>query len=394
VLLDEAGRIAEAERVGSLPEVAAGVGRLVGGEPLLLGVDIPVVVPAKPARARTVEGVVRRRFGLRLPPGGRAALSSEPLGVAGEALIAGLAAAGLPCLPYPDRDRRQSGLAETHPELNLKALLWQSNAIAVSRDQAGREELFRAYTPPPYRSARLPARTSWAAQAVALELLLRAVGEVEGFDFSPTRDALAQSSSEQEVEWAAALFDASLIAGTARRYIESPESSLFLGDHDGGYIILPADPFIRRMALTDARPRDGALFPQASLRERLGRSARLRTVDLLSVPGRPQRIEATFSTAPHYEFDNLDEMLWWKHCRHLSGPQLPTEGLCELLVDLSGPASEDSGDRDLLRLARSRHRTLSFRFDPPATWRAHVPTRDGKTYPFRVVRAVYETLPG
>ena len=46
-----------------------------------------------------------------------------------------------------------------------------------------------------------------------------------------------------------------------------------------------------------------------------------------------------------------------------------------------------------LRLVRSRHRTLSFRFEPPASWRARVPTRDGKTYAFRVVRAVYETLP-
>ena len=26
-------------------------------------------------------------------------------------------------------------------------------------------------------------------------------------------------------------------------------------------------------------------------------------------------------------------------------------------------------------------------------YRAHVPTRDGKTYPFRVLRASYETLP-
>ena len=46
-----------------------------------------------------------------------------------------------------------------------------------------------------------------------------------------------------------------------------------------------------------------------------------------------------------------------------------------------------------LKLQRSRHETLSFRFEPPAAWREHVPTRDGKTYPFRVVRAVYETLP-
>ena len=62
-------------------------------EPFLLGANIPVVVPAKPARARPVENLIRRRFRHRLPPGGRAVLSAEPLGVAGEALIAGLALA-------------------------------------------------------------------------------------------------------------------------------------------------------------------------------------------------------------------------------------------------------------------------------------------------------------
>jgi predicted RNase H-like nuclease len=391
VLLDGDGRVAQAERVGTLPEVAAGVGRLVGDEPFVLGVDIPVVVPAKPARARAVEGLVRRRFGFRLPPGGRAALTAEPLGVAGEALMAGLAAAGRPCLPYPDRDRRKSGLAETHPELTLKVLLWQANSMVESHDQAGREELFRAYAAQPYRAAKLPARSGWAAQAATLELLLRLLGEVEGFDFRPAYDALAGCSSGQAVDWAAAMLDAALIAGTVRRYLDSPERSLFLGDPDGGYVILPADAFVRRLALADARPQHDALFPQASLRERLGRSARLRSVDLLSVPGRPQRIEATFASTPGYEFDNLDEMLWWKHCRHLTGPRLPTEGLCELTVDLS--AGEGADGRGLLRLVRSRHRTLSFRFDPPTAWRAHVPTRDGRTYPFQVVRAVYETLP-
>ena len=65
-------------------------------------------------------------------------------------MIAGLATAGLPCLPYPDRDRRKSGLAETHPSLILKSLLWGARSVDFT-DSASREELFRAYAPPEYR---------------------------------------------------------------------------------------------------------------------------------------------------------------------------------------------------------------------------------------------------
>ena len=81
-------------------------------------------------------------------------------------------------------------------------------------------------------------------------------------------------------------------------------------------------------------------------------------------------------------------MLWWKHTRHLTGTARPTEGLCDLVVRMG-----DESDGGQLRLTRSRHRTLSFRFEPPSAWRSRLPTRDGKTYGFDVLRAVYETLP-
>jgi predicted RNase H-like nuclease len=393
VLLDDSGRVVRSERVGTLPEVAAMAGELSGGETFLLGVNVPVVVPAKTARARPVENLVRRRFGYRQPPGGRAALVAEPLGIAGEALIAGLATAGLPCLPYPDRDRRSSGLAEIHPGLCLKALLWESSSLVDPAEHARSEELFRAFAPPSYRAAKLPARSGWADQAVNLDLLLRGLQSVGGFDLDHAAEALGRAGTAAETERAAALLDASLIAGTARRYLESPESSLFLGDRESGYTILPADGFIRRLAFAEAKPSAGELFPQGSLRARLSGAAKVRSLDLLSVPGRPQRLEATFQDHPRYEFDNLDEMMWWKHCRHVTGPALPTEGLIELLVELDRGGSGGETTASPLRLARSRHRTLSFRFDPPDVWRTHVPTRDGRTYPFNVLRAVYETLP-
>ena len=392
VLLAADGQVEAMQRVPTLPAVVAALAQLVGDESFVLGVNAPVIVPARPARARPVESLVRRRFRYRLPQGGRATLQSEPGGVVGDALIAGLAAAGLPCLPYPDRDGRRSGLAETYPGLVLKALLWDTSALAARAEATGREELFRATAPMPYRAAAMPARTGWADQAVALELLLRAVGPARGFDLESVRRQVAQAQSAEDIERAAALFDAVLIAGTARRYVESPEHSVFVGDLEGGYVILPADGLVRRLALGEPRPAHGKLFPEDSLAQRLGRDARLHSPDLLHVPGRPRRVEALFADAPRYEFDNVDEMLWWKHCRHLGGPRLPTEGLREVVVTLDAETAE-AGEPAPLHLVRSRHRTLSFRFDPPAAWRRKVPTRDGRTYPFRVLRAVFDTAP-
>ncbi len=386
VLLGEDGTVEKVQRVTEVPAIAATVGRIADGEPFLLGVDIPVVVPAKPARVRPVENLLRRRFRQKMNAGGRA--SAEDSGLPGETLLAGLATAGFPCLPYPDRDRRQSGLAETLPALILKSLLWQKSAASEERDLATQEQLFRAWTAPPYRRTALPARAGWADQAVALESVLNALGEIDGYDFAPVREVLATAASSKETESAAALLDAILIGATAKRYLDAPESCLFAGERDDGYVIVPADSLMRRLWLSDGGQASGELFPQASLRERLGNEARLRSMDLLNVPGRPARLEATFKESPLYEFDNIDEMLWWKHCRHLAGPKMPVNGLQEIQIELK---SEDDQPGASLRLVRSRHQALSFRFDRPEAWRRHLPTRDNRTYPFRVVRAVYDT---
>ena len=154
VLLDERGRVSRVERPDSLPAVAPAVGEMIEGEPFLLGVNVPVVVPAKPARARPVESQVRRRFGLKIPAGGRASLSEDAQGVTGETLMAGLAAGGHPCLPYPDRDRRQTGLAETWAPLVVRSLLWERSVLATSGDRPSREELFRAYAAPAFRRSQ------------------------------------------------------------------------------------------------------------------------------------------------------------------------------------------------------------------------------------------------
>jgi hypothetical protein len=186
------------------------------------------------------------------------------------------------------------------------------------------------------------------------------------------------------------LFDATLLAGAARRYLESPERCAFVGLRETGYVVLPADAFVRRVALREPARAAGhaALFPRASLSAQLGSHAVVRPSALLDMPGPAQQVEAVFTTQPRYEFDNLDEMMWWKHCRHLDGPEIPTHGLREIVVRLDASGDDDAGKN--LRLARSRHKTLSFRFEPPAAWRLRVPPRDGKTYPFRILRASFD----
>jgi len=281
-------------------------------------------------------------------------------------------------------------MAEMHPGLILKVLLWEDSPSSRAGGGVDRAALFRSYAPPDHRASPR-SRSTWSERAVWLDVTVRALSLSQRIDLRPVRDALASVSSEKDLEGAASLLDACLAAATARRYLEAPETCAFLGDREGGYTILPADGVVRTLALGESPASRGGLFPKASLRLRLGEVADLRPVELLEIPGRPQRVEAVFRSHPVYEFDNLDEMVWWKHCRHLSGPPLPKEGLQELAVALGAEAPES--ERVALRLVRSRHRTMSFRFDPPGAWRARVPTRDGRTYPFRVLRATFETSP-
>jgi hypothetical protein len=383
--LDAEGAVAAVARVGDLAALAREVSTLTAGEPFLLAVDVPVAPGGKPGRPRRVDGWLRRRLSVRIP-------ASRPDGEAflgGSDLLTALATAGHPCLPFPDRDRRQSGLAEIHPELVAKALIWESSNAASAHDVPDREAILRALPVPEYRSAR-PSRAAWADRYAALDAALRAVSGSDGFDFRPALDELQRASSDRAVAQAATLFDATLLAGTARRYLEAPERCAFVGLREAGYVVLPADPIVRRVALREPAHATGhaPLFPQRSLESRLAPHAVVRPSALLDMPGQAQQVEAVFEAQPRYEFDNLDEMMWWKHCRHLAGPELPTDGLHEIVVRLDSPRPDESAMS--LRLVRSRHKTLSFRFEPPAAWRMRLAPRDGKTYPFRVMRAVFD----
>src|SRR5262245_48994900 len=224
VLLDEEGRVAATRRAGSLAEVAGGMGELAGGDLFLAGVDVPLVVSQKAARSRPVELLAARRLGARLPAGGRTAAA-----LPGEQLLAALAAAGHPSLPYPDRDQRTASLCEIHPELVLKTLLWERSPRAAAGDPATRETLFRALAPPDLAAT---GRGGWADRAGRLELTLVALGSPEGYDLRPVGDALSGVSDEASTEAAVSLLRAVLAAGTARRYLLAPETCVFLGDRE------------------------------------------------------------------------------------------------------------------------------------------------------------------
>jgi predicted RNase H-like nuclease len=388
VALDAQGAVATVARVDDLPALAREISNLTAGEPFLLAVDVPVASGGPSGKPRRVDGWIRRRLGVRLA-------TSRPDGaayVSGPDLIASLAMGGHPCLPFPDRDLRQSGLVEVHPELSAKALIWESSSAASARDLPEREAVLRALPVPEYRTVR-PARATWAERYASLDAAVRALSGSAGFDFRPALDELQRASSDRALAAAASLCDATLLAGTARRYLEEPERCAFVGLRETGYVVLPADAFVRRVALREPARATGhaSLFPRASLESRLAPHAVVRPSALLDMPGHAQRVEAVFTSQPRYEFDNLDEMLWWKHCRHLAGPELPSDGLHEVVVRLDAPGDDDQTLG--LRLVRSRHKTLSFRFEPPTAWRLRVPPRDGKTYPFRVLRATFDAAP-
>jgi hypothetical protein len=384
VALDPEGAVGSVARIADAPALAREVGKLIGGEPFLLAVDVAVAGGGIGEKTRRVDGWLRRRLGVRIP----SARTNGSPHVAGSELLTALATAGHPCLPYPDRDRRQSGLIEIHPELVAKALIWESSSAALARDLPDRESILRALSPPDYRNRRAP-RGTWADRFAALDLAVSAVARAAGFDFRVVLEELSHASSDDAVRSAASLFDATLLAATARRYLLSPEQCAFVGLRESGYVVLPADAFVRRIALREPARAEGnaALFPRASLAARLAPHASVRPSALLEMPGRAQQVEAVFSTPPRYEFDNLDEMMWWKHCRHLAGAELPVEGLREIVVRLDSGRGDDTIP---LRLVRSRHKTLSFRFEPPSAWRQRVPPRDGRTYAFHVLRASFD----
>ena len=383
VALDASGAVASFQRIDDAASLARETGRLASGEPFVLAVDLAVVGDGA-SKPRRVDGWLHRRLGVRIAP----RMPGGPARVSGAELLAAMATSGHPCLPFPDRDRRRSGLAEIHPELVLKAIAWEASAASQARELPDREGILRALPVPDYRGPK--PRASWAERFGSLDTALRIASTAGGFDLRAARDELSRAGDDEALAAAGSLFDATLLAGTAHRYLEEPERCAFAGERETGYVILPADAFVRRVVLRETAPPSerAALFPRASLEQRLGAHASIRPLELIDLPGRPPRMEAVFTAPPLYEFDNLDEMMWWKHCRHLAGPEVPVEGLQEIFVRLE--SGDGASGAPGLRLVRSRHRTLSFRFEPPSAWRARLAPRDGKTYPFRVLRAVFD----
>jgi hypothetical protein len=384
VHLDPSGSVQAVHHPSSLGGLIAEMSELAEDDPFLLGVNIPVAIPTKASRTRPFESLIRKKFGIRIQPGGRNAPKSGEGAVTGEKLLAGLAGAGLACLTYPDKNRTTSALAEIHPGPTLKSLLWIGSELGKNLSQAEKESLCRSYQSPAYHPGLGRRKREWTEFLPALDLLLRTLSKQPGYDFRPTAKLLTAIGGEKDFIRAVSIFDACLIAGTARRHMESPEACAFCGERENGYTILPSDDFLRRMLIDPPAAGKKKLFPQATLKESLRGVADIRSLDLLEVKGKPKNIQAIFHELPCYEFENVDEMLWWKRCRHVDGPTLPVEGLTELSVQVEGDT------RRPLVLQRSRHTALSFRFHPPAAWRSLMQPRDNKVYQFQILRASYE----
>ncbi len=147
---DRSGTITEVRRPSSIPGLVAEIATLAGEDPFLLGVDIPVVLPVRPSRSRPFEGLLRKKFGVRIQTGGK----PEDGRITGEQLLGALAGAGHACLTYPDRNSRNSGLAEIHPGAALKGLLWIGSRVGDGLPDSHRETFCRSYKVPAYRRTR------------------------------------------------------------------------------------------------------------------------------------------------------------------------------------------------------------------------------------------------
>src|SRR5262245_43246915 len=84
VALDPGGAVATGARAAYVPSLAREVSAITAGEPFLLAVDVPVASPPG-GKPRRVDGWMRRRLGVRLPPASKAS---------GAELIHALAVAG------------------------------------------------------------------------------------------------------------------------------------------------------------------------------------------------------------------------------------------------------------------------------------------------------------
>src|SRR5262245_24046660 len=102
-MLDDAGRVAVVRHPRTSMDLATAVAELADQEPFLLAVNVALVAPRRGAKSRPVDNLVRRRFGFRLAHAARGTTAAAPDATpSGDALLASLAAAGAPSLPYPD----------------------------------------------------------------------------------------------------------------------------------------------------------------------------------------------------------------------------------------------------------------------------------------------------
>ena len=223
-----------------------------------------------------------------------------------------------------------------------KSLLWERSTAASARDLPDREAVLRALSLPEYRERRARRGRAWPSGTPRSTRRCTRCPRADGFDFRPgVGRARSARDRIEAVAAAASLFDATLLAGTARRYLEEPERCAFVGLRETGYVVLPADAFVRRVALREpARaPGHAALFPRASLESRLAPHATVRPSALLDMPGQAQRVEAVFERNRGTSSTTSTRCCGGSTAGISPDPSFPPTGSHEIVVRLDGVAT-------------------------------------------------------
>ncbi|HWH14752.1 MAG TPA: hypothetical protein VNT51_08390 [Miltoncostaeaceae bacterium] len=218
--VDAAGHLVRLELLEGDAQIVAAL----PGDPLLLVVDAPLVVPNETGR-RDVE-VVLSWLDCPVFPASRRRLAQLAGGVRGEALAA--RAAG------PGRD-----LAEGVPDVALRQLARERAGAADQGDLGRYRAEWLALRAPRYRP-KGTGRAQAAGMAEAARLLATAV-DLDGWWPDPSGDDWALIAD-------AARIDAVACALTAARALADPERVLWLGSSARGRVVVPADAAMRARA--------------------------------------------------------------------------------------------------------------------------------------------------
>jgi hypothetical protein len=291
------------------------------GRAVSLAVDVPVAVGGKSGKPRRVDGWLRRRLGVRIT------VSRGP-SAGSDLLTAWRWRAPVPSVP---RSRSPAVRSRRDPSGALRqGLMWESRRPRPRTIFKTVSRSLRALPVPEYRTlvrSRDVGRPLRRARRDAPAVL-----GSDGYDFR------RRSTSSTRATRTGRALAASLVRrdarGGPRGAISRARALRVRRLARRGYVVLPADPFVRRVALREPARAAGhtPLFPQRSLESRLAPHAVIRPLARSTCRDKPNRWRPFSRRSRATSSTTSTRMMWWKHGRHLAGPELPTDGLHEIVV--------------------------------------------------------------